>query len=70
MSVQDSAAILSKSWNDLMLQWAETQTHWADAVSRQFERKFFQPLETDLRNAQGAMSGMADLLHDIRRECE
>jgi hypothetical protein len=70
MGVQEGRGQLNKALKELMLRWAETQSSWNDAMSRQFEEKFLRQLELDLRHATGAMDQMAVILHQIHRDCE
>ena len=42
----------------------------AASNSREFEAKFLEPIQRDLRVAVSAMDAMAVLLHQIYRDCE
>jgi len=70
MGVYESRGQLAKSLKDLMDRWSATKMDWDDVVSERFEERFLAPLETDLRNATGAMDHMAQLLSQIRRDCQ
>ena len=70
MGVYESRGQLAKLMKELGDKWAQTRTDWDDVVSENFEKKFLDPLEADLRNATGAMDHMAQLLSQIRRDCQ
>lgn len=70
MGVYESRGQLAKLMKELNDKWADTRIDWDDVVSDSFEKRFLVPLETDLRNALGAMDSMALLLSQIRRECQ
>ena len=60
---------LGKSIKELTHRWMETKSVWDDPVSRRLEEEFLRPLESDLRNAVGAMDRVGVLLAAIRRDC-
>ena len=70
MGVYESRGQLAKSLKDLTGRWSDTKMDWDDVVSQRFEERFLAPLDVDLRNATSAMDHMAQLLSQIRRECQ
>ena len=70
MGVYESRGQLAKLMKELGDKWSDTKMDWDDVVSDAFEKKFLDPMEADLRNATGAMDHMAQLLSQIRRDCE
>jgi hypothetical protein len=70
MGVYEARGQLAKSLKDLNDRWSETKMDWDDVVSERFEERFLAPLEVDLRNATAAMDHMAQLLGQIRRDCQ
>jgi len=70
MGVYEGRGQLAKAYKNLVMKWQETRSGWTDAAAVQFEKKFLEPLEVDLRNAGGAMDHMATILSQIRRDCE
>ena len=70
MGVHEGMGHLAKAMKELTLRWNETKLNWDDANSREFEKKFLEPIERDLRVAIGSMDQMAVLLHQIYRDCE
>jgi hypothetical protein len=70
MGVYESRGQLAKLMKELGDKWADTKMDWDDVVSQNFEKKFLDPMEADLRNATSAMDHMAQLLTQIRRDCQ
>jgi hypothetical protein len=70
MGVQDGRALLGKSLKELMARWGDTKSQWNDIMSRNFEKNRLQALEMDMRGATQAMDSMAQLLSQIRRDCQ
>jgi hypothetical protein len=70
MGMSEGRARLGKSVKELMMRWAETKSHWNDAASKAFEGRFITPVELDSRQAVSAMDGMAQILQQIKRDCE
>jgi hypothetical protein len=69
MGVHEGRGQLAKSIKELTHRWMETKSVWDDPVSRRLEEELLHPLESDLRNAVGAMDRVGVLLATIRREC-
>lgn len=69
MGLYEGRGSISKGMSELMLRWRQTQEQWQDEVAAQFEEKYIQPIERDLRSAVSAMDHMAGLLSRIRAEC-
>jgi len=70
MGVYESRGQVAKAMKDLTDRWADTKMDWDDVVSQRFEERFLKPLEADLRTATGAMDHVAQLLSQVRRECQ
>lgn len=70
MGVYEGRGQLAKSVRQLMLRWTETRTDWNDSAAENFEKKYLEPLEIDLRTAVSAMDHMATLLNQVRRDCQ
>ena len=70
MGVYEARGQLSKALKDLMLHWNESKMDWDDAAARAFEVNVLEPLQLDAKNAATAMDSAADLLNQVRRECE
>jgi hypothetical protein len=70
MGVADGRALLGKAMKDLLMRWADAKSQWNDSTSDNFEKNRLQPLETDLRSATTAMDQMAQILNQVRRDCQ
>jgi hypothetical protein len=70
MGVYEGRGQISKSMKDLMSRWIETRRNWDDAMSEQIEKTCLIPLEMDVRNAVGAMEHIAQVLQQIKAECQ
>jgi hypothetical protein len=70
MGMFEGRARIGKAIKDLHTRWLETRSSWDDASCRAFESKYLIPLELDSRQAVNAMDGMAQILMQIKRECE
>ncbi|MEX0655389.1 MAG: hypothetical protein WD534_12380 [Phycisphaeraceae bacterium] len=70
MSMHAGRAKLHEAFKQLTRQWQQTQRDWQDPASRAFEKKYLQPLESDVRMAGTAMGRMSELLQRARRECD
>ena len=70
MSVHEARGTLAKAMKELTTRWAEVKGNWDDVQSRQFEETYLRNLESDLRVAAAAMDQVAQVLHQVRRDCE
>ena len=70
MGVHESRGNLAKAMKELNLRWQETREGWNDAQAEEFEKRYLQELESNLRTAGTAMDQIAILLSQVRRDCE
>jgi hypothetical protein len=70
MGVYEGRGQLAKAMKDLTQRWGETKMSWTDQKAEEFERRYVQQIEADLRQAVTAMEHMATVLHQVRRDCE
>ena len=47
--------------------WEQTQTVWNDSVSRNFERDYVQPFDSQLQAVQREMKQLAQVIAGARR---
>jgi hypothetical protein len=64
------SAKLYTAWNKLRLRWEETQVHWHDSVSRDFEETYLTRLDPHVRATLEIMRGLAELSNAARQECD
>lgn len=70
MGVYEGRGTLTKAMKELTLRWQDARNDWRDAVADEFEKKYIESLERDLRNALGAMDHIGVILQRIRHECQ
>ena len=70
MNVAASAATLMQSLKELKLEWERTSNYWRDAKRIEFERKYIEHLPHDVARATVVIKEIADLLKEIRNDCE
>ena len=56
--------------NNLRAEWAQTQHHWNDAKSREFEQRFLADLFTGVNQAITQIESLERVLAKIRQDCE
>ena len=70
MGVFESRGQLAKAVKDLQQKWAEAKGSWNDPVSEEFEKRYLDPLNADVRSAVTAMEHMSAVLHQVHRAVE
>jgi hypothetical protein len=70
MSVQDGRGQMGKAMKMLMARWNDTKSQWNDSMSHNFEKNRLEPMEADMRSAAAAMDHMAQILNQVRRDCQ
>ncbi len=70
MGVYEGRGLLGKQIKQLQTVWSRTHVDWDDANAREFEERFLQPLERDVRFAVSAMDHMTSMMAQAKRDCE
>ena len=70
MGVYEGRGQIAKMTKELMQRWTEARSGWDDAMSEQIQKQHLEPLEMDVRNALGAMEHIAQILAQIKSECQ
>jgi hypothetical protein len=70
INVAGSAANLMQSFKTLKLEWERTSNHWRDLKRVEFERKYLEQLPHDVARATLVIKEIAELLKEIRNDCE
>ena len=70
MSVSGQRTRLMGITKELALRWEETKTHWRDAKSEEFERRYLQELVARMDKTVAVMSKLDELLNKVRNDCE
>ncbi|MBC7264335.1 MAG: hypothetical protein H5T64_08235 [Chloroflexi bacterium] len=60
-------AELDEAWQRLRQRWEETKAMWNDPVRWQFEREFWQPLESQVPIILKEMERLAQVIAQARR---
>ncbi|MGD9648782.1 MAG: hypothetical protein AB7U73_23930 [Pirellulales bacterium] len=68
-NLYDGKAKLRHAAQKLRLAWEEAQTGWNDAVSRDFERDYLDPLEPRIAAALRAIDQLGEVLTRAEQEC-
>lgn len=52
----------------LRTKWEQTQAHWKDPVSQEFEKNFLCALELQVKQTRQAMEQLANLLQQAQQD--
>ncbi len=69
MSVKDAHARLSLIAKELGRDWSELRLSWRDEMADYFEKRYIEPLETELRKSKSAMEQLDALVSRIKNDC-
>jgi hypothetical protein len=69
MNLHDGKSKLTDASARLRAHWADTQSEWHDAVSRDFEENHLAPLEPKINSVLRAVERMQELLSRVEQEC-
>lgn len=69
MSLNPALRNIHQGVKDLIVEWQVTKEQWNDAASRDFEKKYLQPLEPAARSALTALTQMEEVIQRARRDC-
>jgi hypothetical protein len=70
MSLNAGWVELNDALKNLRALFEETREVWDDGVARDFEEKFWQPLDSQAKAALQAIDRLAPVLARARRECK
>ena len=69
MSLTSASIILGRGLKTVRLLWDETRGGWKDAVARDFESRYWAPLEAQVLATAQAMDALRPVLARARQEC-
>ena len=69
MSLKIAENRLQDETKSFLLVWRASQDRWNDEVRRRFDEQYIEPIGRSLRNAQGAMERMQEIIIRARQEC-
>jgi hypothetical protein len=55
---------------EISLRWGETQAHWRDAKSDEFDRRFMQELSASVNRTVLIIEKLDEVLKKVRKDCE
>jgi hypothetical protein len=70
MSTRASGANLVQAVKELTGQWRQTQAHWHDVKSQEFERRYLAELPNHVARAMGIIEEIDVVLRKVRTDCE
>lgn len=70
MGVYEGRGQIGKAMKELISRWQDARMTWNDARAVDFEKRYIESIEMNLRGATGAMDHMAQLLAQIHKECD
>lgn len=70
MSVTTGTMDLTTALKDLRVRWDQATLVWNDAVRREFEEQFWEPLVERTVATLRAMDRLAPVLMKLRQDCE
>ena len=69
MSLNAAAVELTNALKTVRLLWEDVRAEWDDPVARDFEARWWGPLDSQVRAVVGAMDRLTPVLNRAREEC-
>jgi hypothetical protein len=69
VSLTSASIILVRGLKTVSQLWEETRDGWKDTVARDFESRYWVPLEAQALAAAQAMDALGPILAQARQEC-
>jgi hypothetical protein len=60
---------LRESLRTLRVKWEESQTDWNDAVRREFEERYLEPLDPRVVATANSMANLLQVLAKVQQDC-
>ena len=70
MSLESSQGALGTAYAEFCSKWEGSTAYWRDAKRQEFETQYMADLDGRVRAATAAMTDLAQLVRQIRRDCE
>jgi hypothetical protein len=70
MNLSGNKARLVGLTREISLRWEETKSHWHDAKSEEFDRRFMQELSASVNRTVLIVEKLDELLRKVRSDCE
>jgi hypothetical protein len=69
MSLDTGLSKVNLAMKSLRYRWEETKGHWKDAVSRDFETRFWLPLDAQVLTTLRVIDRLAQAIAKAKQEC-
>jgi hypothetical protein len=69
MSVSTARGQIYSALKDLRVLWQLTREQWDDVVAREFQERFWLPLEGNTVSAVAALDRLGQVLSQIKQDC-
>lgn len=69
MSISTGRARLFDAYKKLRQSWQRTSETWRDETRAEFERRYMDVLDKQVRTSLNAMGQIGEALSKVRREC-
>jgi hypothetical protein len=70
MNVSANGKLVVALTKQISVAWAETRSHWRDAKSDEFEKRFLSDLVSSVDRAAPVFDQLDRVLSRVRSECE
>ena len=70
MNLSGNKGRLTGLTREITLRWDDTKTHWRDARSEEFDRRFMQELNASVNRTVMIVDKLDELLKKVRSDCE
>ena len=70
MSIEGSEGTLATVFAEFMASWEASAAYWQDGKRQEFEATYVTEIEARVRAGSTAMTELAKLVRQVRRECE
>lgn len=70
MSLSAGRGMLLDAQKQFLQEWSRLRETWTDRNAEEFEKRFIQPVDGQVRRASEAMEQLADVVAAARRACE
>jgi hypothetical protein len=70
MNLSGNKSRLTGLTREILLRWEETKSHWHDARSEEFDRRFMAELSASVNRAVLMVDKLDEVLQKLRSDCE
>jgi hypothetical protein len=70
MNLSGNKGRLTGLTREILLRWEDTKSHWHDARSEEFDRRFMQELFASVNRTILIVEKLDEVLRKVRSDCE